>query len=143
VEPTPPLKARGCGTRGNPGLFDLIVAENGALIYDPRSREEIPLAAPLSVRFAERLREPGVAPLEEGYVRVATRDPYGQVMLEVIRELGLEIHVIFNRGAAIALPPGINKATAEAVRAARPMAGSCVSSLSRSVRDRAFLRGGP
>ena len=32
-------------------------------------------------------------------------------MLEVIRELGLEIHVIFNRGAVMALPPGINKAT--------------------------------
>jgi hydroxymethylpyrimidine pyrophosphatase-like HAD family hydrolase len=92
-------------------LFDLIVAENGAVIYDPQSREEIPLAAPPPARFAERLRERGVAPLEAGAVVVATRDPYGGVMLEVIRELGLEIHVIFNRGAVMALPPGINKAT--------------------------------
>jgi hydroxymethylpyrimidine pyrophosphatase-like HAD family hydrolase len=92
-------------------LFDLIVAENGAVIYDPRSREQIPLAAPLCARFAERLRERGVAPLEEGAVVVATHDPHGGVMLEVIRELGLEIHVIFNRGAVMALPPGINKAT--------------------------------
>ena len=92
-------------------LFDLIVAENGAVIYDPQSREEIPLAAPLPARFAERLRERGVAPLEEGAVVVATHDPHGGVMLEVIRELGLEIHVIFNRGAVMALPPGINKAT--------------------------------
>jgi len=50
-------------------------------------------------------------PLEEGAVVVATHDPHGGVMLEVIRELGLEIHVIFNRGAVMALPPGINKAT--------------------------------
>ena len=92
-------------------LFDLIVAENGAVIYDPQSREEITLAAPLPARFAERLRERGVAPLEEGAVVVATHDPHGGVMLEVIRELGLEVHVIFNRGAVMALPPGINKAT--------------------------------
>ena len=54
-------------------LFDLIVAENGAVIYDPQSREEIPLAAPLLARFAERLRERGVAPLEEG--ACGGRDP--------------------------------------------------------------------
>jgi hydroxymethylpyrimidine pyrophosphatase-like HAD family hydrolase len=92
-------------------LFDLIVAENGAVIYDPQSREEVPLAAPLPALFAERLRERGVVPLEQGAVVVATRDPYGEVMLEVIRELGLEVHVIFNRGAVMALPAGINKAT--------------------------------
>jgi hydroxymethylpyrimidine pyrophosphatase-like HAD family hydrolase len=92
-------------------LFDLIVAENGAVIYDPQSREEVPLAAPLPALFAERLRERGVAPLEQGAVVVATRDPYGGVMLEVIRELGLEVHVICNRGAVMALPAGINKAT--------------------------------
>jgi 3-deoxy-D-manno-octulosonate 8-phosphate phosphatase KdsC-like HAD superfamily phosphatase len=57
------------------------------------------------------LRERGVAPLEEGAVVVAIHDPHGGVMLEVIRELGLEIHVIFNRGAVLALLPGINKAT--------------------------------
>jgi len=44
------------------------------------------------------LRERGVAPLEEGAVVVAIHDPHGGVMLEVIRKLGLEIHVIFNRG---------------------------------------------
>jgi hydroxymethylpyrimidine pyrophosphatase-like HAD family hydrolase len=92
-------------------LFDLIVAENGAVIYDPQSREEVPLAAPLPALFADRLRERGVVPLEQGAVVVATRDPYGEVMLEVIRELGLEVHVIFNRGAVMALPAGINKAT--------------------------------
>jgi hydroxymethylpyrimidine pyrophosphatase-like HAD family hydrolase len=92
-------------------LFDLIVAENGAVIYDPQSREEVPLAAPLPALFADRLRERGVVPLEQGAVVVATRDPYGEVMLEVIRELGLEVHVIFNRGAVMALPAGINKAS--------------------------------
>ncbi len=92
-------------------LFDLIVAENGAVLYDPRQREEIPLAAPLPAGFAERLRERGVTPLEIGNVIVATHEPHGAVMLEVIRELGLELQVVFNRSAIMALPPGVNKGT--------------------------------
>jgi hydroxymethylpyrimidine pyrophosphatase-like HAD family hydrolase len=47
--------------------FDLIVAENGAVIYDPQSREQVPLAAPPPAQFVERLRERGVVPLEEGH----------------------------------------------------------------------------
>jgi len=90
-------------------LFDLIVAENGAVLYDPRQRTEIPLASPLPAAFAERLRQRGVAPLELGSVIVATHEPHGAVMLDVIRELGLEVQVIFNRSAIMALPPGVNK----------------------------------
>ena len=32
-------------------------------------------------------------------------------MLELIRELGLELQVIFNKGAVMVLPTGVNKAT--------------------------------
>ena len=32
-------------------------------------------------------------------------------MLETIRELGLELQVIFNKGAVMVLPTGVNKAT--------------------------------
>ncbi|MEO7774770.1 MAG: HAD-IIB family hydrolase, partial [Steroidobacteraceae bacterium] len=92
-------------------LFDLVVAENGAVVYDPRRREEILLAAPLPARFVERLRERGVQPLEIGSVIVATHAPHAAVLCDVIRELGLEIQAIFNRSAVMALPPGINKAT--------------------------------
>jgi HAD superfamily hydrolase (TIGR01484 family) len=90
-------------------LFDLIVAENGAVLYDPRQRDEIPLAAPLPTAFVERLLQRGVEPLELGSVIVATHEPHGAVMLDVIRELGLEVQVVFNRSAIMALPPGINK----------------------------------
>ena len=92
-------------------LFNLVVAENGAVIYDPQRREEIPVATPLPVQFAERLRARGVAPIEVGKVIVATREPHGAVLFEVIRELGLEVQVVFNRSAVMALPPGVNKAT--------------------------------
>ncbi len=96
-------------------LFDLVVAENGATLYDPRHREETLLAATIPKRFSERLRERGVDPVEVGQVLVARPDPSGAVLLEVIRELGLELQVIFNRSAVMALPPGVNKATGLAI----------------------------
>jgi 3-deoxy-D-manno-octulosonate 8-phosphate phosphatase KdsC-like HAD superfamily phosphatase len=42
---------------------------------------------------------------------VATFEPFDGVVLQVIRELGLELQVIFNKGAVMVLPSGINKAT--------------------------------
>lgn len=54
-------------------LFDMVVAENGAVLYDPRRREETPLAPSLPAQFAERLRARGV-PVEAGTVIVATHD---------------------------------------------------------------------
>jgi hydroxymethylpyrimidine pyrophosphatase-like HAD family hydrolase len=96
-----------------PGItvFDLVVAENGAVVYDPQRREEILLGLPVPDRLIDRLRERGVEPLEVGKVLVATRDPHGPVVFDVIRELGLELQVIVNRTAVMVLPAGINKAT--------------------------------
>jgi hydroxymethylpyrimidine pyrophosphatase-like HAD family hydrolase len=93
------------------GLFDLVVAENGAVVYDPWRREEVVLGMPVPDRLVDRLRERGVAPIEVGKVLVATREPHGAVVFDVIRELGLELQVIANRSAIMVLPAGINKAT--------------------------------
>jgi hydroxymethylpyrimidine pyrophosphatase-like HAD family hydrolase len=93
------------------GLFDLVVAENGAVVYDPGRRESIVLGVPVPDHLVERLRERGVAPLEVGQVLVATYEPHGPVVFDVIQELGLELQVIVNRSAIMVLPAGINKAT--------------------------------
>ena len=90
-------------------LFDLVVAENGALLCRPETREERPLAEPPPPRFIERLRELGVAPLSAGRVIVASWEPNEGRVLQAIRELGLEQQIIFNKGAVMVLPPGINK----------------------------------
>ena len=90
-------------------LFDLVVAENGALLYRPAVREERPLAEPPPPRFVERLRELGVDPLSVGRVIVASWEPNEGRVLQAIRELGLEQQIIFNKGAVMVLPPGINK----------------------------------
>lgn len=93
------------------GIFDLVVAENGGVIYDPQRREAIPLATPIPPHFVEALLKRGVEPVEIGRVLVATHDRHRATVLEVVRELGLELQAIFNRSAMMLLPPGINKAT--------------------------------
>jgi HAD superfamily hydrolase (TIGR01484 family) len=92
-------------------LFDLIVAENGAVVYAPSTRQERTLAEPPPPELVRRLRQRGVEPLDVGRVIVATVQPHEVAALEVIRELGLELQVIFNKGAVMLLPSGVNKAT--------------------------------
>jgi HAD superfamily hydrolase (TIGR01484 family) len=92
-------------------LFDRIVAENGALVFRPASNEQKPLAQSPPQAFVDRLREQGVTPLSVGRVIVATTEPHETTVLRAIRDLGLELQVIFNKGAVMVLPSGINKAT--------------------------------
>jgi hydroxymethylpyrimidine pyrophosphatase-like HAD family hydrolase len=92
-------------------LFEWVVAENGALLYRPATREEKALGPPPPAAFLQELRKRGVAPVSTGRVIVATREPHEQTVLEAIHDLGLELHVIFNKGAVMVLPTGINKAT--------------------------------
>lgn len=95
----------------NLSLFDYVVAENGGTIYDPRTREETPLAKAPPTEFLQRLTELGVEPLEVGRVIVATWKPHQGAVLQAIQETGFELHVIFNRDAVMVLPTGVNKST--------------------------------
>ena len=91
-------------------LFDRVVAENGALLYTP-STGAIRQIAPSPPRaFVERLVRERV-PISIGASIVATVEPYEHRVLAAIRDLGLEWHVIFNKGAVMALPSGITKAS--------------------------------
>jgi phosphoglycolate phosphatase (TIGR01487 family) len=92
------------------GLFDLVVAENGALLYWPQNGQMKQLGEPAPPEFAERLRARDV-PVAVGRVIVATVEPHEVVVLQTIKEMGLELEVIFNKGSVMILPTGINKAT--------------------------------
>jgi hydroxymethylpyrimidine pyrophosphatase-like HAD family hydrolase len=92
-------------------VFEYVVAENGGLLYHPSTRTERALAPAPDERFLLALRAQGVMPLDSGHVIVATREPHETTVIEVIRELGLELQVIFNKGAVMVLPSGVNKAT--------------------------------
>jgi hydroxymethylpyrimidine pyrophosphatase-like HAD family hydrolase len=91
-------------------LFDYVVAENGAVVYEPRSRRETLLGKPPPREFIERLKAMGV-PVDVGRVVVATWLPHHNAVLQAIQETGLELHLIFNRSAVMVLPTGVNKAT--------------------------------
>jgi hydroxymethylpyrimidine pyrophosphatase-like HAD family hydrolase len=92
-------------------LFEQVVAENGALLYTPASRAEKPLAPPPPPEFVARLRAEGVGPISVGRVIVATWSPHETIVLETIHDMGLELQVIFNKGAVMVLPAGVNKAS--------------------------------
>jgi len=91
--------------------FEWIVAENGALLYRPADHFTRLLSAPASALLAQKLAEAHVQPLSVGRAIIATRDPYHTITLELIKQLGLELQVIFNKGAVMVLPTGVNKAT--------------------------------
>ena len=92
-------------------LFDRVVAENDALLYTPGTKEERPLGPPPPDAFVARLRAQGMSPLSVGRVIVATWEPNETAVLEAIRDLGLDLQIIFNKGAVMVLPNGINKAS--------------------------------
>src|SRR5215218_3435277 len=92
-------------------LCHMVVAENGALLYTPETGKERPLCDPPEESFVRALKQRGIAPLSVGRVIVATYEPHETTVLQVIRDLGLERQVIFNKGAVMVLPSGVNKAS--------------------------------
>jgi hydroxymethylpyrimidine pyrophosphatase-like HAD family hydrolase len=93
------------------GICDLVVADNGAVLYEPHTGQKKYLTDPPKPEFILELERRGVRPIEVGDVIVATWEPYETVALQVIRDLGLELQIIFNKGAVMILPTGVNKAT--------------------------------
>jgi hydroxymethylpyrimidine pyrophosphatase-like HAD family hydrolase len=91
-------------------IFERIVAENGALLYRPSTREGKVLGEEPPKPFVSALRARGV-PISIGSSIVATNTPHEKTVVEVIRNLGLELHVVFNKGSVMVLPSGVNKGT--------------------------------
>jgi hydroxymethylpyrimidine pyrophosphatase-like HAD family hydrolase len=78
-------------------LFDAVVAEDGAVLFDPSTRQVEALASAPPATFIEALRAKNVHPLEIGEVIVSTWHPHENAVLQTIRELGLDLTVIFNK----------------------------------------------
>jgi HAD superfamily hydrolase (TIGR01484 family) len=92
-------------------LFDRVVAENGGLLYWPANREKKLLTDPPHPELVDELVHRGIKPLSVGESIVATWHPNESTVLEVIRKLGLELQIIFNKNAVMILPAGVNKGT--------------------------------
>jgi hypothetical protein len=92
-------------------LFDMVVAENGALTWRHGGGEERQLAPSPPPAFLAALRAQGLQPLAVGRSIVATADEYAPVVEQTIRELGLDWRTILNKDSVMALPAGVDKAS--------------------------------
>ena len=121
-------------------LFDRVVLENGALLYRPAERGEKTLAKRTPAAFVDELRKRGVDRISVGRAIVATWEPHETTALEVIRDMGLELEVIFNKGSVMILPTGVNKATGLAVALEEMgIAPRNVAAVGDAENDHAFL----
>jgi hydroxymethylpyrimidine pyrophosphatase-like HAD family hydrolase len=122
-------------------LFEWLVAENGGVLYRPLKRFLKRLAEPPPAKFIAALKKRGVVPLGVGHAIVATRKPHEITVIETIRDLGLELQVIFNKDAVMVLPSGVNKASG-LLAALQEMALSPhkVVGVGDAENDHAFLR---
>jgi hydroxymethylpyrimidine pyrophosphatase-like HAD family hydrolase len=122
-------------------LFDAAVLENGAVLLDPATGGETPLGDAAPPLFVDELRRRHVTPLSVGRSIVATWEPNEKIVLDAIRELGLELQIVFNRGAVMVLPAGINKASGLAAALTRlQLSPLNVVGIGDAENDHAFLR---
>src|SRR5437868_14559556 len=120
--------------------FEWVVAENGALLYRPADNFSKLLCAPASTELAKKLAEAGVEPLSVGRAIIATREPHQVLAVELIKQLGLELQIIFNKGAVMILPTGVNKATGLSAALKRmKVAPAHVVGVGDAENDHAFL----
>jgi HAD superfamily hydrolase (TIGR01484 family) len=122
-------------------VFDCVVAENGALLYNPRTLEEHLLAPPPSEALIGEMRNRGVQPIATGRCIIATWEPYEIEALECIKSLNLELQITFNKGAVMILPSGVNKASGLAAALEKlNVASDDVIGVGDAENDHAFLR---
>jgi hydroxymethylpyrimidine pyrophosphatase-like HAD family hydrolase len=150
------IRARGAGLRlilvtgrelsdlfntfADAALFDRIVAENGAVLYDPGSKKVDVLAAAPPPSLLESLAAHNV-PISVGHSIVATVEPHEHQVLAAIHDLGIEWHVIFNKGSVMALPADVTKATGlTPALAALRISHQRTIGVGDAENDQAFLR---
>ena len=92
-------------------LFDLVVAENGALLFRPADGEAWELAEPPSESFLECLRANEVKPLQVGRCIVSTAAANQHLVEFAIDQAGSGLRIILNKQSLMVLPEGVDKAS--------------------------------
>jgi len=86
--------------------FDLIVAENGAVVS--RDGADRPVVPPVPDQLAAALEAAGVT-FQRGQVLLACHSTDETAVLAEVRRLGLECELLRNRAALMVLPAGVSK----------------------------------
>jgi hydroxymethylpyrimidine pyrophosphatase-like HAD family hydrolase len=92
-------------------LFDVIVAENGGVLFWPGNHHEEVLGASVPERFIAEMNRLEVKPFSVGKSIFATWRPHDVAVQETITRLGIDFHIVFNKHAVMVLPKSINKAS--------------------------------
>jgi hydroxymethylpyrimidine pyrophosphatase-like HAD family hydrolase len=122
-------------------LFDLVVAENGALLYQPATNRERLLCQAAPIGLVTELRHLGVQPLSVGRCVIATVTPQETLVEKAIRDLRLHWDIIMNRESVMVLPRGIHKGTGlTAALEELGLPGEAVMGIGDAENDCAFLR---
>lgn len=91
--------------------FARVVAENGAVIYNPQTLEKRLLGDPPPADLISRLEQQQVGPISVGDVIVSTWQPHGDAVAATLQELQLSARIILNKQAVMVLPKGVDKAS--------------------------------
>jgi hydroxymethylpyrimidine pyrophosphatase-like HAD family hydrolase len=120
--------------------FDRIVAENGAVLYDPAADVLDVLAPSPPPSLVARLTALDI-PFSVGRSIVATVEPHDAAVESAIRDLRLDWHIIYNKGSVMALPAEVSKATGlQPALAALGVAPERTISVGDAENDEEFLR---
>jgi len=108
------------GVAGDLACFDVIVAENGAVLSFPDSKRHATLAHAPNQMFLDELRRRNVD-FTAGECIIEADASAASTMLEVIRTLQVPLTLTFNRSRLMVLPQAVAKSTGlrQALRALR------------------------
>src|SRR5688572_18301313 len=95
---------------GDLACFDVVVAENGAVVEFPPTGRHAVLAPPPSRLLIDELRRRAIA-VEIGECIIGAAAGDAPAILSSIRDLELPLTISFNRGRLMVLPPAIAKST--------------------------------
>ena len=91
-------------------LFDRVVAENGAILYEPRRQQSTTLAPPPPESLLDALRRAEV-PIVIGRSIVETALPFQHQVQAALRMAHVEWEIVLNRSSLMILPAGVTKVT--------------------------------
>jgi hydroxymethylpyrimidine pyrophosphatase-like HAD family hydrolase len=122
------------------GVFDLVVAENGAVLYDPSTTNVERLGPAPPPELIDALQRARI-PISVGHSIVASWRPHEVAIAGIIADLGLDWDITFNKDAVMMLPSPITKATGlRCALAAIGIPARATVGVGDAENDHAFLR---
>jgi hydroxymethylpyrimidine pyrophosphatase-like HAD family hydrolase len=91
-------------------IFDYVVAENGAVMYCPATRQSAILAQAPSELLVQELRHRRVSPMSVGSSSITTLQSNKERIQGVMHKLGLDCQLVSNDDVISILPAGVDKA---------------------------------